>query len=176
MGLIRNIITKIRWSMAQSQSRVIREYRRLGATIGEGCELQKGITFGSEPYLVAVGNNVRINTGVHFITHDGGVWILRNNGDLPNGDVFGRIIIGNNVAIGHNSIIMPGVVIGDNVVIGIGSIVTKSIPSNSIAAGVPAKVIESYDDYLRKVLGKCVYTKQMSSAEKRKFLLEYYNI
>lgn len=51
--------------------------------------------------------------------------------------------IGKNVWIGSNCVLLPGVEIGDNVIIGAGSIVTKSIPSNSIAAGNPCKVIKS---------------------------------
>lgn len=52
-----------------------------------------------------------------------------------------NITIGDNVWIGGNTVINPGVTIGDNVVIGSGAVVTKDIPSNVIAAGVPCKVI-----------------------------------
>jgi len=51
--------------------------------------------------------------------------------------------IGDRCWIGTNVIIQPGVTIGDNVVIGSASVVTKDIPSNSIAVGVPAKVIKN---------------------------------
>ena len=51
--------------------------------------------------------------------------------------------IGSDCVIGINSIIMPGVHIGNEVVIGSGAVVTKDIPSNSIAAGNPAKVIKT---------------------------------
>lgn len=54
-----------------------------------------------------------------------------------------EIIIGNNVWLTMNVIILPGVTIGDNVIIGAGSIVTKSIPNNVIAAGNPARVIKN---------------------------------
>lgn len=50
--------------------------------------------------------------------------------------------IGNNVFIGMHCMIMKGVTIGDNAIIGAGSIVTKDIPANCIAAGVPCKVIK----------------------------------
>lgn len=58
------------------------------------------------------------------------------------------IIIGNNVFIGANSVILPSVNIGDNVVIGAGSIVTINIPSNSIAVGNPCSVIKTKEDYI----------------------------
>ena len=45
-----------------------------------------------------------------------------------------------------------GVTIGNNVIIGAGSIVTKDIPDNSVAVGVPARVIRTTDEYLNKIL------------------------
>ena len=53
------------------------------------------------------------------------------------------IHIGNNVWIGSRVLILKGVSIGDNSVIGAGSIVTRSIPSNSLAVGIPAKVVRT---------------------------------
>ena len=55
-----------------------------------------------------------------------------------------------NVWLGENVTILKGVTIGDNVIIGIGSIVTKDIPSNSVAVGVPAKIVGSYEEYYKK--------------------------
>lgn len=56
--------------------------------------------------------------------------------------------IGSNVWIGADAIILPGVTIGDNVVIGAGSIVTKDIPSDTIAAGNPCKVLKEKSAYV----------------------------
>ena len=53
-----------------------------------------------------------------------------------------EVIIGRNVWIGMNSIIIKGVTIGDNSIIGAGSVVTSNIPSNVIAAGSPARVVK----------------------------------
>lgn len=58
--------------------------------------------------------------------------------------------IGDNVWIGGNVVICPGVHIGDNCVIGAGSVVTKDIPSWSIAAGNPCKVIRQITEEDRK--------------------------
>ena len=53
------------------------------------------------------------------------------------------VIIGDNVWIGSRVIVLRGVTIGNNCVIGAGSVITTSIPENSLAAGVPAKVIRA---------------------------------
>jgi acetyltransferase-like isoleucine patch superfamily enzyme len=52
------------------------------------------------------------------------------------------IIIGNNVWIGYRALVLKGARIGDNTIIGAGAVVTHDIPANSVAAGVPAKVIK----------------------------------
>lgn len=124
-----------------------------GGKLGVDCEIYPDVEFGSEPYMITIGNHVRITNGVRFVTHDGGVWVLRNLG-LENADIFGKIEIGDNVHIGWNAIIMPNVSIGNNCVIGAGAVVTKSIPDNSVAVGVPAKVIESIDEYYAKAQNK----------------------
>ncbi|MDO5151472.1 MAG: acyltransferase [Oscillospiraceae bacterium] len=103
--------------------------------------------------MIELGDNVRITNGVRFVTHDGGLWVLKNLGKIDsNVGKFGKIKIGSNTHIGWNAIIMPGVTIGKNCIIGCGAVVTKDIPDNSVAVGVPAKVIESIDDYYSKVL------------------------
>lgn len=153
--------------------RHIKKAIKNGLTIGKDYYIRSRISFGSEPYLITIGDHVRITAGVRFITHDGGVWVLKKN-ELKDIDVIGPIKIGNNVHIGNNVIIMPNVTIGDNVVVGCGAIVTKDIPSNSVAVGVPARVIENIDEYKEKVLQKCVYTHSMSDEEKRSFLIDKY--
>lgn len=55
------------------------------------------------------------------------------------------VVIGNNVWVGYRAMILKGVTIGDNCVIAAGAIVTRDIPSNSIAAGVPAAVVGSVE-------------------------------
>ena len=57
-----------------------------------------------------------------------------NNNNLP--------VIGNNVTVGANAVIIGNIVVGDNVVVGAGAVVVKDVPSNSVVAGNPAKVIK----------------------------------
>ncbi len=51
------------------------------------------------------------------------------------------VIIGRHCWLGANAVILPGVTLGDNVIVGAGAVVTKSVPSNTIVAGVPARPI-----------------------------------
>lgn len=52
------------------------------------------------------------------------------------------VTIGNDIWIGANAVVLPGVTIGDHSVIAAGAVVTKNIPSHSLVAGVPAKIIK----------------------------------
>ena len=57
----------------------------------------------------------------------------------------GDVVIGNNVWLGDKVSVLSGVHIGDNVIVGANSVVTKSVPSNCVVAGVPAKIIKQLD-------------------------------
>lgn len=145
--------------------------KSLGVAVGENCEFYKDVQWGSEPYLITIGNYVRITSGVRFVTHDGGVWILRNSGKLPNADIFGKIEIGDNVHIGLNAIIMPNVKIGNNCIIACGAVVTKNVPDNSIVGGVPAKIIKKTDEYYESAKSKCDFVKSYSPNQKKEYLI-----
>lgn len=105
--------------------------------------------FGSEPFMIEIGNNVHITGECQFLTHDGSTLIFRK--EVPTLEITKPITIGNDVFIGFRTIIMPGVKIGNRVVIGAGSVVTKDIPDNSLAVGNPCKVIKSSDELLEKL-------------------------
>jgi len=151
-------------------------FRKEGIKIGKNCSIYNKVSFGSEPYLIQIGDNVRLTNGVKFITHDGAMWVLRKLGLLDNADLFGQIIIGNNVHIGINAIIMPNVTIGDNVIIGVGAIVTKNIPSNSVAAGIPARVIKTIEEYYEKNKDIVDFTNNMNPKDKKDYLIKKYNL
>lgn len=142
-------------------------YRKhLGVKIGERVRITgKNVRFGSEPYLVEIGDDVTVTNGVIFETHDGGVGLFRK--EFPGINVFGRIKVGSRVFIGNNCIIMPGVTIGDNVVLGAGSIVTRDIPANVVAAGIPARVLKPIEEYKRQALENGIYV-FATDPEKRK--------
>lgn len=147
-----------------------RHARSLGVMLGHGCRLIR-CDYSSEPYLIRLGNRVSA-TKVRFETHDGGVWVLRNR--LPEIDVVKPIVVGDNVFIGYQALIMPGVTIGSNVVIGARAVVTKDIPDNSVAVGIPARVVKSLESYEEGVLSGSEMTKSLSREEKRRFYLAKY--
>ncbi|MER2009548.1 MAG: acyltransferase [Psychrobacillus sp.] len=173
-----NILQKIKFkfSLMSPKDRAIYLKKYSELTIGDNCEIHGDVIFGSEPYLIKIGNHVRLTHGVKFITHDGAMWVIRNIGWSPNGGKVGPITIGDNVMIGQDTIIMPNIEIGSNVVIGAGSVVTKNIPDNSIYAGIPAKYICTLEDYFDKNLKNIEETKQMTSYERKLFYKSKYKI
>ena len=121
-------------------------------SIGEHCYLQPW-NFGTEPYMISFGDNVHVASNVTFINHD--ITCMMFN-YMDKGHRYrlrqGKINIGDNVFIGSNSTILYDVNIGNNVIIGAGSLVNKDIPSGTVAAGVPAKVIGNFEDYRKKLI------------------------
>lgn len=122
--------------------------RHLGVTIGQGCRIYT-TQWGSEPFLITIGDRVTVTSGVKILTHDGSTWLVRDN-DQNRYQHYARVTIGNNVFIGVNAIILPGVTIADNVIVAAGAVVTKDVPANSVVGGNPAKVISDFDVYARK--------------------------
>lgn len=93
---------------------------------------------------------------------------ISGGGVYEDTDIFKPVKIGNNVQIGTDAIIMPGVTIGNNVIVGCAAVVTKDVPDNSVVVGVPARVIESVDEYIAKNECNILFTKSLSYEEKRK--------
>ena len=158
--------------------RVIKGSYRLakeaGLQVGKGVSVMDGVSFGSEPYLITLEDNVRISFGVSFVTHDGGTWAFR---DLPEyADVikYGKIHVGERTFIGCNSTILPGVTIGKRCVIGAGSVVTKDVPDGTVVAGVPARVVMTTEQYAKKCLQSMKpYDKEAYLKDKKTYLQEY---
>lgn len=123
--------------------------RYLGVTVGKGCRIYIS-QFGSEPFLITIGNRVTITAGVKLLTHNGSTWLIRD--EKGRRFDYKPVVIGDDVFIGTQSIIMPGVRIGNEVIVAAGAVVTKSIPAGSIVGGNPAKIIGKYTDYKARAL------------------------
>lgn len=140
--------------------------------IGKNVNIVGGANFGSEPYLITIGDNTTISFDCAFVTHDAATRVIRN---LPNGNketvIYGPITVGNNCFIGCRSVILPNVKIGDNCIIGAGSIVNQDIPSNTVAAGVPCKPICTLDEYIEKHKDDFMYIVSKPFNEKKMILL-----
>ena len=130
--------------------------------------------------LISLGNNVQIASNVHFNTHDVTHLMLNNMPDIiakrggkKYPEKVGCIEIGDNVFIGAGTSINYNVKIGSNVIIGACSLVTKDVPDNSVVAGVPAKVIESFEEYIRKRTSEDAF--YIGTAEQISTDMEKYN-
>jgi len=105
-------------------------WRDRGARIGRNVRLSLDLDH-INPHLITIGDSCVI-----------GGYLLAHGPTRP----IDPVVIGSNVYIGWNAIILPGVTIGDNCIVGAGSVVTKAIPAGSVAAGNPARVIRPVDD------------------------------
>lgn len=104
--------------------------------------------------LISIGKNVVISSEVRILTHDYSVNKALELSDFKVGAEVRKlapVILEENCFIGMRSLILPGVTIGKNSIIGAGSIVTKSIPKNVVAAGNPARVISTLEEYIKQI-------------------------
>jgi acetyltransferase-like isoleucine patch superfamily enzyme len=137
--------------------------RSLGVKIGNDCQiLNRPINYGSEPWLIEIGNRVTVTNGVFLLTHDASSRLFRESltGSSKFGNRFGTVRVLDNCFIGINSIILPGVTIGPNSIVGAGSVVVKDVPPNTVVAGVPAREISDLEDYIKKYQERMVPIKQ----------------
>jgi acetyltransferase-like isoleucine patch superfamily enzyme len=96
-----------------------------GTTISFSAKLDK-----TNPRGLHIGKYTAVTFGVALLTHD---YVNKVHRD---------IFIGDNCFIGAQSIILPGVTIGDNCIVAAGSVVARDVPSGSLVAGNPARIVE----------------------------------
>ncbi|WP_429171546.1 acyltransferase [Aeromonas rivipollensis] len=151
--------------------------KRKGVKLGRNCKLNKKISWGSEPYLISIGDDFYCSSNITFITHDGSVHILRTRErDKERFGYFGSIEIGDNVFIGYGATILPNSKIGSNVIVGACSLVKGELKSNSVYAGVPAKYICSIDDYFNKIKPHLDEIPRCENAKKVFLIKKYMNV
>jgi acetyltransferase-like isoleucine patch superfamily enzyme len=130
-------------------STIAEKFRNQGAKIGENCSIQIE-RLASEPYLVEIGNNVAIATGVRFLTHDGASFIFRDK--FPALRYFGKIVIEDDCFIGARSIILPGVRIGRGSIVGMSAVVIRDVKPGSVVFGNPAIQVSTVEKYRERCL------------------------
>ena len=172
MSYMNRVVDKIIRLLVSNNSKLYVKYlREMGCSIGDGTKFhgRKNVDI-TRPELINIGNDVTITDGVWLLTHGHDWSVLRNKYKDPMiiGSA-GEIRIGNNVFIGTNSVILKGARIGNNCIIGANSLVAHSIPDNSVAFGIPAKVVLSVDEYYQKrksiIKNECLeYTKILIKA------------
>lgn len=157
------IFGKIYWKFLASPEKYA---RHIGVDIGENNLIGKK-HWSSEPYLITVGSHCQL-TECKIFTHGGGNSVRRTHPDF---DCFGKVKIGDYVYIGTNALIMPGVTIGDNSLIAAGSVVTKSVPSGTVVAGNPARIICTVEEYYERNKKWDIHSKGMNNKDKKNLIL-----
>ncbi len=123
---------------APNQSLRVKMYRWAGIKIGAP------FVFGSHVFMdvmfpdITIGDNVILAGYDYVLSHSNVLW-----GDKIGEGGIKPVVIKNGARISINVTILPGVTIGENSVIGAGAVVTKDIPDNCLAIGVPARVVKS---------------------------------
>lgn len=120
--------------LAIQRTNFIYRKRKLFHGIGKDLFFQPR-NFPDQPELLDFGNNVKIASGVTFITHDIVSSMLNSSSFGKFEDFYGCIKIEDNVMIGANTMILPNIHICSNVIIAAGSIVTKDINYSGVWGG-----------------------------------------
>lgn len=155
---IKEWVKKVALGKRYSSKSYVNYLRSIGVKIGKDCTIyvpSKTLIDEQYPWMITIGDHVRITEGVKMLTHDFSWSVLKLYDKIPEktGAILGAsgvIEIGNNVFIGMNTIITRNVKIGDNVIIGAGSVVTKDCLSNGVYVGVPARRIMEISDFYEK--------------------------
>lgn len=139
MSLIKELVYRLRGEFTTEK------LVSMGMSVGKNFGRLGGVILDpSHCWLIEIGDNVTMAPRVHILCHDASTKRFLGYTKI------GRVTIGDNVFIGAESVVLPGVSIGSNVIIGANSTVTHDIPDNCVAAGSPARVISSLEDYLEK--------------------------
>lgn len=143
------------------QKQEVSYLKNLGIGIGDGTLIYTSeVNFGSEPYLIKIGNKCIIDKDVRFITHDGAIRVFNFREEYSHIDnKYGKIEIQDNCFIGENVMLMPNVIIGPNTFVAPGAVVYRNLPPNSYVEGNPARVknkVENFKELYNEVYSKYI--------------------
>ncbi|HEY3449808.1 MAG TPA: acyltransferase [Myxococcales bacterium] len=128
-------VTRRRWARLRS----------LGMHIGANVNLPASVWVDtSHCHLISIGDECGFGEGVCILAHDA----LANQ--FLDATRIGRVVIRESCHIGARAVILPGVEIGPRSIVGANSVVTRSIPPGSVAAGNPARVLCTLEEYLAR--------------------------
>ena len=114
--------------------------------IGPGCQLS-GTSITARSTRISLGRQVLLAPNCIIMDSDfHAPWPAAQRSESPGYEADAPVSIGDYSWIGINSIILKGVSIGRGCIIGAGSVVTHDIPDNSIACGVPCRVLSTHDE------------------------------
>ena len=118
MNFLYRIILKIHNICVELRDKAYIEVcKSRGLKVGKGVIFIEAPKFGSEPYLIEIGDRTKITANCTFINHDGAMYVIRSMEKYLDARNFGRIKIGKNCFIGNNCTILPGVAMGDNYIL-----------------------------------------------------------
>jgi len=109
-------------------------------TLGDDVDLAKGVLLTTAGGL-SIGDRVLVGYNTHILTSNHKVPQLPKN-IFSSGHENRPVVIENDAWIGSSCVILPGVIIGSGSIVAAGSVVTKNIPENVYAAGVPARIVK----------------------------------
>ena len=122
-------------------------YRLRGTRIGKNVGIAQGVFIEeSRPHLVTIEDGVNIGPKAIIVAHDSSYHCVDPSVPIK----FGEVTIKKNAYIGAGAIILPGVRIGESSIVAAGAVVTRDVLPRKIVAGVPAKVVGSIDEKLKK--------------------------
>ncbi len=114
-----------------------------GLKLGNNVTIMDGVFFDpTHCYLISIGDDSVLAPNVRLIAHDASTKQLLGYTKL------GKVTIEENCFLGDSVVVLPGVTIGGNSVVGAGSVVTKDVPSGTIAAGNPCRVICTRSEWI----------------------------
>lgn len=102
----------------------------IGAAVGEGTMIDMGAILGGR---ATVGRNSHIGAGA----------VLAGVIEPPSAK---PVVVGDNVLVGANAVILEGVQVGDGAVVAAGAVVIEDVPKGAVVAGIPARIIKSAED------------------------------
>ncbi len=182
---LKRIVKKMIYSFRCDEEAYISFLRKGGAEIGERVRIfdpQNTVIDATRPFMIKIGNDVQITSGVTILTHGYDWSVLKG----IHGEVLGscgEVSIGNNVFIGMHTTILKGVKIGNNCIIGANSLVNKDVEDGWVVAGNPAKPIIKVEEYYKKRVAEQLdeaedlyrcYVKRVGSIPPKKVFHEFF--